>query len=77
MKLIPDRREDVLRKSIKRARKRNIILPTFAQMKDPNRVPEVIKARLRQTGLWDMDPVNLFRIMEERTGRTRWWLRRG
>jgi cysteine synthase A len=62
LKLIPDRREDVLRKSIKRARERNIILPTFAQMKDPGKVPEEIKARLRQTGLWDMDPVNLFRI---------------
>ncbi len=58
MKLIPDRREDVLRKSIKRARERDIILPTFAQMKDPKRVPEAIKARLRQIGLWDMDPAN-------------------
>jgi len=62
VKLISDRREDVLRKSIKRARERNIILPTFAQMKDPERVPEEIKSRLRQVGLRDMDPVNLFRI---------------
>lgn len=62
MKLIPDKREDVLRKSIRRARERNIILPTFAQMKDPDSVPEMIRARLRVTGLWDMDPVNLFRI---------------
>ncbi|MGA9574639.1 MAG: pyridoxal-phosphate dependent enzyme [Lysobacterales bacterium] len=62
MKLIPDRNGDVLKKSIARARERNIILPTFAQMKDPGRVPESIKARLRQVGLWDLDPVNLFRI---------------
>ena len=62
MKLIPERREDVLRKSIKRARERHIILPTFAQMKNPDLVPERIKARLGQVGLWDMDPVNLFRI---------------
>ncbi|HEY5774934.1 MAG TPA: pyridoxal-phosphate dependent enzyme, partial [Xanthomonadales bacterium] len=62
MKLIPDRREDVLRKSIARARQRNIVLPTFAQMKDPGLVPEGIKARLSQVGLWDLDPVNLFRI---------------
>jgi len=62
MKLIPDRREDVLEKSVKRAQQRNIILPTFAQMKDPGLVPEVIKARLKQIGLWDMDPANLFRI---------------
>ena len=62
MKLIPDRREDVLRKSIRRARERNIILPTFAQMKDPGLVPDVISSRLRHVGLWDMDPANLFRI---------------
>lgn len=62
MKLIPDRREDVLKKSIKRARERHIILPTFAQMKNPDLVPAEIKTRLAQVGLWDMDPVNLFRI---------------
>ena len=62
MKLIPDIREDVLRKSIIRARERNIILPTFAQMKDPGLIPDAIKARLRQVGLWDLDPANLFRI---------------
>ena len=62
MKLIPDINEAVLKKSIARARERNIILPTFAQMKDPGLIPESIKTRLRQVGLWDMDPVNLFRI---------------
>ena len=62
MKLIPDIREDVLRKSIIRARERNIILPTFAQMKDPGLIPDAIKTRLRQVGLWDLDPANLFRI---------------
>ena len=62
MKLIPDIRENVLRRSITRARKRNIILPTFAQMKDPGLIPDAITTRLRQVGLWDMDPANLFRI---------------
>ena len=62
MKLIPDINEAVLKKSINRARERNIILPTFAQMKDPGLIPEAIKTRLRQVGLWDMDPANLFRI---------------
>jgi len=62
VKLVPDRNEDVLRKSIARARERNIILPTFAQMKDPRLVPEAITTRLRKVGLWDMDPANLFRI---------------
>ena len=62
MKLIPEKRDDVLRKSIRRARERNIILPTFAQMKNPELAPEKIKTRLGQVGLWDLDPANLFRI---------------
>jgi cysteine synthase len=62
MKLIPEIREDVLARSMQRARERNILLPTFAQMKDPSRAPEAIVARLRDVGLWDTDPANLFRI---------------
>ncbi len=62
MKLIPEIREDVLQRSKARARERGIVLPTIAQQKDPNLVPDTIKARLRDVGLWDLDPVNLFRI---------------
>ena len=52
----------VRKNNIERCRERNIILPTFAQMKDPSLIPDKIKARLEKTGLWDIDPVNLFRI---------------
>ena len=62
MKLVPELHENVLRRSIARARERNIILPTFAQMKDPRLAPDAIKTRLAQVGLWDLDPANLFRI---------------
>jgi cysteine synthase len=62
MSLIPDMRNDVLEKTIARARERNVILPTFAQQKDPTRVPAAIAARLENVGLWELDPVNLFRI---------------
>ena len=62
MNLLPEIREDVLARNIERARERNIVLPTFAQQQDPNRVPAEIAARLKQTGLWDLDPANLFRI---------------
>ena len=51
-----------LERSLQRARERGIRIPTFAQMKDPNLVPEAIQQRLEQTGLWDVAPVNLFRI---------------
>jgi len=49
-------------KNAQRCRERGIIYPTFAQMKDPRLVPEQIQKRLSRTGLWDVDPVNLFRI---------------
>jgi len=53
---------DRLERAVQRARERGIIIPTFAQMKDPTRIPEKIREQLKQTGLWDVTPVNLFRI---------------
>ncbi len=54
----PDRRK----RAIQRARERNIIIPTYAQMKDPAKIPAKIKAELAKIGLWDIHPRNLFRI---------------
>src|SRR5215471_13462121 len=54
--------EKVLSRTIERFRERKILLPTFAQMRDPRSVPEKIKQRLKNVGLWDIDPANLFRI---------------
>jgi cysteine synthase A len=47
---------------IQRVREKNIIIPTFAQMIDPSRVPSKIKEELAKIGLWDVNPRNLFRI---------------
>ena len=55
-------KEDVRKKNIERCREKGILLPTFAQMKNPETIPSSVKDKLRQTGLWDLDPVNLFRI---------------
>jgi cysteine synthase A len=49
-------------RGIQRAKERNILIPTFAQMKDPSLVPEKIKGSLSKIGLWDIEPENLFRI---------------
>jgi len=49
-------------RAIQRVRERNIIIPTFAQMKDPSKVPAHIKEQLSKVGLWDINPLNLFRI---------------
>ena len=51
-----------LEKNIRKAKEKGIVLPTFSQMRDPSTVPASIKERLKKTGLWDVDPVNLFRI---------------
>ena len=49
-------------RAIQRARERNIIIPTYAQMKDPSKIPAKIKEELKGIGLWDLHPRNLFRI---------------
>ncbi len=54
--------EATLDAAAERAKERNIVIPTFAQMRDPNLVPERIKTELSDIGLWDLDPHNLFRI---------------
>ena len=54
--------EEVRKRTARRCRERGIVIPTFAQMRDPQLVPEKAKARLKGVGLWDVDPVNLFRI---------------
>jgi cysteine synthase len=52
----------VLEKTVARFRERNIILPTFAEQRDPEKIPGVIKNQLKKIGLWDLHPLNLFRI---------------
>ena len=54
--------EDVLKRSLERARKNHIVIPTFAQMKNPDLIPDKIKEGLKGIGLWDVSPLNLFRI---------------
>jgi cysteine synthase len=54
--------EDRLERAANRARERNIIIPTFAQQKDPGLIPGRIKEDLSTIGLWDITARNLFRI---------------
>jgi cysteine synthase len=46
----------------KRCKERGIVIPTFAQMRNPDLMPEKIKKELSSIGLWDVHPRNLFRI---------------
>jgi len=55
--------EKVLEQAINRARERNIIIPTFEQQKNPQKlVPQNVKDELRDLSLWAVAPRNLFRI---------------
>ncbi len=54
--------EATLASAVGRARERSIMIPTFAQMRDPGLLPGEVTVRLGDVGLWDLDPVNLFRI---------------
>ncbi len=54
--------EERLERVVERARERDIIVPTFAQMKDPSLIPDRIRDELGGIGLWDITPRNLFRI---------------
>lgn len=52
----------VVKKTAARCKARGITIPTFAQMRDPETIPESIKSTLPEVGLWDINPLNLYRI---------------
>jgi cysteine synthase len=51
-----------LENAVKRAKERNIIIPTLKQQRRPETVPAAIAGKLKGVGLWDLNPLNLFRI---------------
>lgn len=53
---------DVRKNTVERCREKNIIIPTFEQLKNPELIPQGIKDELKEIGLWDVNPRNLFRI---------------
>ncbi len=54
--------EEKLKLTLERARSRNIKLPTFKQLQNPENIPNEIKEKLKNVGLHDLDPLNLYRI---------------
>ncbi|NUM36180.1 MAG: pyridoxal-phosphate dependent enzyme [Candidatus Brocadiae bacterium] len=55
-------REEILENTVKRCREKHIIIPTYKQMRNPELIPQKIREKLRQIGLWDLNSLNLFRI---------------
>ena len=62
MKIISSINQEVLARTVQRAKERNIILPTFAQQKDPRKIPAKIVEKLKKIDDQAVDPLNLFRI---------------
>jgi len=48
--------------NVKRCRERGIVIPTLSQQKCPERIPQTIVTKIKDVNLWDVAPVNLFRI---------------
>jgi len=55
-------KEQILENTIKRCREKHIIIPTYKQMQNPELIPEKIRAKLKNIGLWDLNSLNMFRI---------------
>jgi len=47
--------EEQLKRTIDRACRKNIIIPTFAQQKDPDRIPAKVKSELKNIELWEIN----------------------
>jgi cysteine synthase len=54
--------DKILQNTIKRCKERHIIIPTYKQMHNPELIPEKIRDKLKNIGLWDLNSLNLFRI---------------
>ena len=54
--------EGQLKQTAKRCKECSIIVPTFEEQKNPEKIPQKIKDELKNIGLWDITPRNLFRI---------------
>jgi len=54
--------DEALARNIDKAKANGVVIPTFAQMAEPATIPDKITAKLKAVGLWDVNPLNLFRI---------------
>ncbi len=55
-------RQDVRQRAIERCREKNILIPTFAEMRDPTGIDPAVQSALRKVDMQALDPLNLFRI---------------
>lgn len=48
--------------NIKKAKENKIVIPTISQMQHPETIPEKIQEKLKDVDLWEVNPLNLFRV---------------
>ena len=61
-KIMQTKNPEVALKNARRCKAEGITLPTFKQMMHPEQTPLEIQEKLKNIGLWDINPLNLFRI---------------
>jgi cysteine synthase len=66
----PEAHEAVLRKTITLCRERGIVIPKFAELRDPSKIPQRLKTKLKPLGISDVHPLNLFRITWKNDAKT-------
>jgi len=54
--------EQIRERAVARCHERGILIPTFAQMRDPGTIDPVVAAALQTVDMEAIDPLNLFRI---------------
>jgi cysteine synthase len=55
-------KEEIRSRAVAACRERGILIPTFAEMRDPHTIDPAIAARLQDVDMQAVDPLNLFRI---------------
>lgn len=58
-----------LEKNIRRAVDKNILIPTYEQMKNPEIIPDFINDELKKISLWEQNSLNLFRVTWKNSSR--------
>lgn len=61
-KIIKSINKEVRKNTAKCFREQGIVVPTFKQLINPESIPQEIKDKLAKIDLWDINPLNLFRI---------------
>ncbi|RPH95697.1 pyridoxal-phosphate dependent enzyme [candidate division KSB1 bacterium] len=61
-RIISELKPAIIKRTAARCRERNIVIPTFRQLRQPELIPQPIQKKLDGVGLWDVNPINLFRI---------------